>query len=315
MAKLTKSNLLHQAMYSNDVPALRKLVKGGAKIDGTTKSSRTTLLATACGTKMVTDETIFAIIDLGADVNGRGPDELGALEQAARYGRIAVMERLLAKGADVNAADSKGTTAIMSAVRFGRADATKFLIDKGARADVTNATAESLYDLADRALRGEMPAPDSVKEKLRKIIAQALGGKKPKAAAAETPVDLPAEYGAFLAGDPTKRDSYMSPLLPGGLPMYRIYFLADGKVKGKGAAGVIKGLEADVVEQLGKKAAGQLLLLAAFYNDGVMRPRELLVIDRRKTGKNGECPVFVFERYPELIPVAGSIADFVASLS
>jgi hypothetical protein len=283
VAKLTKLNLLHQAALGNDVKALRKLVAGGAEIDAVAKKSPDPILVEACRYQFVTDATVSAILDLGA------APTTAALHEAVGEGRMAVVTRLLDAGADPNVPDEFGQTPLSTAVRWGKPDAAKLLLDRGARADVVNKKGQSLLDILDVA-----EISSGVKDRLRKLVGAALGGKKPVAPALAIAKDAPAEYAKFLAGDPAKHDGKNSSLLPENLVEHRIYFVAGGRVKGAGAAGL---------------APKKPYLLLAALAMGKELHASVLAVDARKPG------VFLLGGGARATKIAGSIAALVASLS
>jgi len=72
----------------------------------------------------------------GPDERGRGGET--ALMVAARRGRRAVVERLLAAGAEVDAATDAGNTALMYAAARNQLEIVTLLLDRGAQASHGN---------------------------------------------------------------------------------------------------------------------------------------------------------------------------------
>jgi ankyrin repeat protein len=75
---------------------------------------------------------LLALIENGADVNGKSKSGVTALMLAAGSGRVDIVQDLLSKGADVNAKTSGNYTPLMCAALNGHTKIVKVLLDGGA---------------------------------------------------------------------------------------------------------------------------------------------------------------------------------------
>ena len=93
--------------------------------------------------------SISALLDAGADVNGRGADGSTALMMAAGYGYTDILNLLLDRGADAHAQMSNGSNALTFAV-LGAND-----IDRFTAADCQGPTIKALIErVPDLKLQG-----------------------------------------------------------------------------------------------------------------------------------------------------------------
>lgn len=75
---------------------------------------------------------VSAAMEQGADVNCRDKINRTPLMEAAKRGRLPILELLLARGADVNAKDHSGLTPLMSAIAPHQLATVRLLVASGA---------------------------------------------------------------------------------------------------------------------------------------------------------------------------------------
>jgi uncharacterized protein len=83
-------------------------------------------------------ETAIALIDKGADINAREPDNTTALHYAAHRGDVVLVERLLRARAKASVYNDYGSTPLSEAAAIGNARAIKLLLDAGADVNSPN---------------------------------------------------------------------------------------------------------------------------------------------------------------------------------
>ncbi|GJQ69162.1 hypothetical protein Trydic_g20229, partial [Trypoxylus dichotomus] len=78
------------------------------------------------------------LLNLNADVNGKGEDGVTPLSAAVIAQRADIVEILLEKGADVNCFDGRGISPLMAAVETGNTRLAQILLENGANVNLTN---------------------------------------------------------------------------------------------------------------------------------------------------------------------------------
>ena len=95
-------------------------------------------------------QTVVALVDAGADVNGRftGPHTETPLQWAASCDDVAVIDALLDAGADIEARGAVigGGTPMADATAFGQWNAARRLLERGAATTMWEASALGLLD-------------------------------------------------------------------------------------------------------------------------------------------------------------------------
>jgi ankyrin repeat protein len=122
---------LVDCVAAHDLRNLRRLLKEGAKREGTNARGETALIV---ATKLGDFEALEILIEAGALLDAKSHLGLTALMAAAQNGDMPALKVLIAKGADPNMQKNDGTTALMLAAMFGRAPAVELLAAKGANA-------------------------------------------------------------------------------------------------------------------------------------------------------------------------------------
>ena len=129
----TKEERLFDAVRSNNLEEVQKLLKEGADLNAVDKGGRTLLYS------VTSSEVAKALIDAGADPKVRDAHGITPLHRVANSG---VAKVLIAAGADLNAKDRAffGDTPLHDAVMDARVDVViaKVLIDAGANPNAKN---------------------------------------------------------------------------------------------------------------------------------------------------------------------------------
>lgn len=143
---------LDEAVYKDDLAAVKRLLSGGADAKATNRYGIAPLLA-ACGNG--NSEIVSLLLAAGAEANTTGPGGETALMTAARTGKIQPVKDLLKRGADVNAKERHGQTAVMWAAAEGHTEIVKSLIEAGADFKTTLDSGFSALSFAVREGRKE----------------------------------------------------------------------------------------------------------------------------------------------------------------
>lgn len=120
------------AVVNNDLESIRS---GAAALN---QQELTDMLFFASALKTTASSTIFALIDLGADVHARDFSGRTPLHDAASFGNADTAVALVKAGADINAVSQDGNTAMLEAARFKHYDVVAALVDLHADTGVRN---------------------------------------------------------------------------------------------------------------------------------------------------------------------------------
>jgi ankyrin repeat protein len=121
---------LHWAAYHDDLPLLRRLLKGGARPNVANDYGSTPLAEAA---ERADPEAIRLLLEAGADVESPNARGQTALMTVARTDIVEAARVLVAHGANVNARESwRGQSALMWASAQSRPAMVQFLISHGA---------------------------------------------------------------------------------------------------------------------------------------------------------------------------------------
>src|SRR5262249_42707904 len=109
-------------------------------------------------------ERVNALLEQGANVNGRDMYGDTALNQAAQYGHIEVVRRLIEAGADMENLGGAFKTPLMNAAFEGHITVVRFLLEQGARvnSDLLSSIELKVNIFQENAELG-MVYPDAVK--------------------------------------------------------------------------------------------------------------------------------------------------------
>ncbi|MEJ2665224.1 MAG: ankyrin repeat domain-containing protein, partial [Spirochaetia bacterium] len=136
---------LLDAINSNDLEHVRKLIKQGADIAAIDKKVG---LLQHCAYGNVSLDIIKLLIEHGADINKKGYKEGGTvLFYAAQNSNFELVEYLIKVGADINTRDDYGGTALMSAAWGGHAEMVLFLLKNGADPNLVDFDGRTALDI------------------------------------------------------------------------------------------------------------------------------------------------------------------------
>ena len=158
---------LQLAAWKGHLPAVRWLVDHGAAVDRGPKQWGALHYAALAGH----GEIVQLLLERGADVNARTPNDSTALMMTAREGHEDLARILLAAGADPKPVNDWGDNALTWAMRYKHPRLAKIVAAPAEYAQAAEAAAESFGTPS----RSE-PAPPELAELLRQMrIAQAQG--------------------------------------------------------------------------------------------------------------------------------------------
>lgn len=101
---------LSMAAWKGHPKVAEKLLDAGADINHVDKRNRTPLMLAVAYKH--DDSVAHLLINYGADLDLRGPDDMTALMGAAYRGRVDVLKAMLKEGADMSLVDKNGMTAL-----------------------------------------------------------------------------------------------------------------------------------------------------------------------------------------------------------
>lgn len=172
--------LLHAA-ERGDSAVLEALLDKGADPNATDRYGQPALIVAA---ERGDEAGVRALLRKGADpkavarfspMGGTGADT--ALKRAAAKGSTGVVRALLDNGAEIDGKGSSGDTALMIAARAGREAVVRLLVEKGADIDARNQDGQSALGIAEASKRA------AIVQILLARAALGTGKDKPKAAA------------------------------------------------------------------------------------------------------------------------------------
>lgn len=149
---IRNKNVLMQALYNDDVEAVRAELANGADVNQPYNASGWTPFMWACKEFYETD-LIKLFLEAGGDVSSRNKDgETPFMIAAKRRSAPSTLELLLDAGSDINVQDNEGFTPFMNIVRHPQAlmrlSILDFMIDNGANPNISNKYGKSVWDYA-----------------------------------------------------------------------------------------------------------------------------------------------------------------------
>jgi ankyrin repeat protein len=140
-ARQVGTTLLLRVVPHTSWESIRESIRSNGK--GVVGSSL--ILALACtGLELPTQ----LLLEKGADIETKNPNEGTPLILAAREKKKAVMQVLLGKGANINAASKFGNTPLIFAAKSGDESLVRMLLEKGAKVNRKNQEGKTAIDFA-----------------------------------------------------------------------------------------------------------------------------------------------------------------------
>jgi ankyrin repeat protein len=137
---------LGEAVGSNDLAALRLLLKKGANPNWNFRSASMEVPVLLLAIMDGSDEIVIALLDAGANPNGfvdlGDKETMSALVIAISRGRPQIVKELLKRGAVVDSKDKDGRTPLMAATLHGSIESVRVLI--ASRANVNHESEQGL---------------------------------------------------------------------------------------------------------------------------------------------------------------------------
>ena len=126
---------LHAAAARDDVGAIKRLLAGGAAIDGRDARGRTALLVATHENRI---DAARALIEAGADVNAKDAINDSPYLYAGASGHLAILRLTLSHGADLKSTNRYGGTSLIPACERGHVETVRTLIAAGVAVDHVN---------------------------------------------------------------------------------------------------------------------------------------------------------------------------------
>jgi ankyrin repeat protein len=117
--------LLVRAAEAGDMPALRRLLEAGLRVDARDARGRTALLAATHANRI---DAARLLIERGADVNAKDGMQDSPFLYAGAEGRLEILRMTLAAGADLNSTNRYGGTALIPAAHHGHVETVRELL-------------------------------------------------------------------------------------------------------------------------------------------------------------------------------------------
>lgn len=149
---ISNKNALMQALYNDNMEAVRAELANGADVNQPYNASGWTPFMWACKEFYETN-MIKLFLEARGDVSSRNKDgETPFMIAAKRRSLPSTLKLLLDAGSDINAQDNEGFTPFMNIVRHPQAlirlSILDFMIDNGANPNISNKSGKSVWDYA-----------------------------------------------------------------------------------------------------------------------------------------------------------------------
>ncbi len=142
-ARLQKK--LMEAVFNEDLKAVKRLIKQGAPVNAQDEAGWTALHMASYEGFL---EIAHLLIDVGAQLDLKNKFETTPLHMAASERNLEVVEALIEAGADVTLETKEGSTALHMAASCGELHIVKSLVEAGADLLKKNKRGEDAYSLA-----------------------------------------------------------------------------------------------------------------------------------------------------------------------
>jgi ankyrin repeat protein len=133
---------------------IKVLISAGANINSIRDDIGNTPLINAVNSS--NEDTMRALIELGADVNVANSIGRTALRYAVHYDLFEIMKTLIEKGANINSQDISGVTPLIQAVWHNESRMVRYLVDKGADINIKDSEGHSALFYADESKNKEV---------------------------------------------------------------------------------------------------------------------------------------------------------------
>lgn len=137
---------LRSAASSANVDEIRRLVKLGANPNANDGYNSLPLAQAVMSHGDIA--TLQALVEIGADVKGKGVCDYTALHYAADYGRLEAAQWLVGKGADFDAKACLGETPLIASITNDKTDVFSYLLGLGADPNARDWRKKSALTLA-----------------------------------------------------------------------------------------------------------------------------------------------------------------------
>ncbi len=134
-----------------------------------------------------------ALLDAGANINGRTEDQQTALMFAAMNGNLDTTNLLLAKGADTRALDKRGNTAGLLALQRGHVDLSRVIENTASKADGLTPVPAGTSEMTEVAAIAPSDAPSEI-EPLPVIENSDASGSPDQGTLTDSVAEIPAAF-------------------------------------------------------------------------------------------------------------------------
>lgn len=117
------NSLLFEAIKNGNLNDVKDLLDKGAEIE----AEKSGFTALTCSLHCKKDDIVYFLLEMGADVNNRGKNNIWPLELAVHLGDLNLVKELVTKGANIRAKNKEGKTPLDIATENGKTEVANFL--------------------------------------------------------------------------------------------------------------------------------------------------------------------------------------------